>query len=66
MPVGERVPFTMIGVMKVRLVQVSAILGGTKLVGDLQNVTASATHKEIVRGSAPFSNTPCLIYQINT
>jgi len=40
----------MIGIMKVRLVQVSAILGDTKLVGNLQNVTTSVTHKELIRG----------------
>ena len=49
-PGGEHVSFTMIGIMKVRLVQVSAILGDTKLVGNLQNVTTSVTHKELIRG----------------
>ena len=52
LPLGDHVPFTMIGVMKVKLVQISAILGGTKLIGDIQNVTASVTYKEIVRGQA--------------
>ena len=51
---GEHVSFTMIGIMKVRLVQVSAILGDTKLVGNLQNVTSSVTHKELIRGTVLF------------
>ena len=59
---GDHVPFTMIGVMKVKLVQISAILGGTKLVGDIQNVTASVTYKEIVRGEASIIHTFLLSY----
>ena len=59
---GDHVPFTMIGVMKVKLVQISAILGGTKLVGDIQNVTASVTYKEIVRGQTSIIHTFLLSY----
>ena len=47
---GERVSLVVFGVMSVRQVRMSAMLSGLKLEADLNNVNASATHRQKVKG----------------
>ncbi len=39
------------GIAKIRRIHISAMLSGLKLEADLQNVHASATHRERVKGN---------------
>mgnify|MGYP001557668519 CR=1 FL=1 len=48
--IGERIPLIVFGSAKVKHIKISAMLSGLKLEANLQNVHASATHKERVKG----------------
>ena len=48
--IGERIPLVVFGMAKVKHVRISAVLSGLKLEATLQNVNASATHRERVKG----------------
>ncbi len=48
--IRERIPLVVFGIAKVRRIHISAMLSELKLEADLQNVHASATHRERVKG----------------
>ena len=50
--IGERIPLVVFGIAKVKRIKMSAMLSGLKLEADMQNVNASATHRERVKGQS--------------
>ena len=50
--IGEHVSLVVFGLAKVKRVKVSAMLSGLKLEADMQNVHASITHKDRVKGKS--------------
>lgn len=47
---GERVPLVVFGFAKLQNIKISAMLSGLTLEANLKNVSASATHREKVKG----------------
>ena len=54
--IGEHIPLVVFGIAKVKRVKVSAMLSGLKLEADMQNVHASATHRDRVKGRSFYFN----------
>lgn len=48
--IGESIPLVVFGVAKIHRVCILAVLSGLKLEADLNNVHASGTHKERIKG----------------
>jgi hypothetical protein len=48
---GDRIPLIIFGMAKIKRIRISAMLSGLKLEADLQNVHASVTHRERIKGN---------------